>query len=122
MNAEENATPQPPQPAPSKPRISPWRWIIYGVALVLGALIAVPNFVKSRGTACKNACINNLRQIDLAMEQWSLENKLSQGTPADQAAISQYIKGGSWPVCPGGGFYTAQPLGLPPLCSMGHTL
>ena len=37
--------------------------------------IAIPNFVKARGTAQKNACINNLRMIDGAKQQWALENR-----------------------------------------------
>jgi prepilin-type N-terminal cleavage/methylation domain-containing protein len=54
--------------------------IMIVVAIIgLLAAIAIPNFVKARGTAQKNACINNLRQIDGAKEQWALENKKSSG-------------------------------------------
>jgi len=49
-----------------------------GVAIILGivalvALIAKPNFIHS-GSSPMNTCINNLRQIDAAMQQWALEN------------------------------------------------
>ena len=48
-----------------------------GAAVPIGVLagIAIPNFVKARQTAQKNACINNLRQIDGAKKQWALDNK-----------------------------------------------
>ena len=57
--------------------------IMIVVAIIgLLAAIAIPNFVKARETAQKNACINNLRQIDGAKEQWALENKkTSADTP-----------------------------------------
>ena len=39
--------------------------IMIVVAIIgLLAAIAIPNFVKARGTAQRNACINNLRLID----------------------------------------------------------
>ena len=37
------------------------------------AAIAIPNFVKARATSQQNACINNLRQIDAAKNEWALE-------------------------------------------------
>ena len=54
--------------------------IMIVVAIIgLLAAIAIPNFVRARQTAQTNACINNLRQIDGAKEQWALENKKNQG-------------------------------------------
>src|SRR5690349_8105969 len=80
--------------------------IMIVVAIIgLLAAIAIPNFVKARGTAQRNACINNLRQIDGAKEQWALENKKSAGTASDSAGVNAYIKG-SAPACPAGGSYT----------------
>lgn len=46
--------------------------MILGI-LVLLALIAIPNFFHAHTTS-SNACINNLRQIDAAKQQWALEN------------------------------------------------
>jgi prepilin-type N-terminal cleavage/methylation domain-containing protein len=49
--------------------------IMIVVAIIgLLAAIAIPNFVRARQTAQSNACINNLRQIDNAKQQWALEN------------------------------------------------
>src|SRR2546422_6836020 len=46
------------------------------VVEIIGLLasIAIPNFIKARTTSQKNACINNLRQVDGAIQQWALEN------------------------------------------------
>src|SRR5262245_14659439 len=35
------------------------------------AAIAIPNFVKARETAQRNACINHLQKIDSAKQQWA---------------------------------------------------
>jgi prepilin-type N-terminal cleavage/methylation domain-containing protein len=97
--------------------------IMIVVAIIgLLAAIAIPNFVKARGTAQKNACINNLRQIDGAKEQWALEKKKSSGSASVDTEIEAYIKGGS-PSCPAGGTYTYGAVDTSPTCSItGHSL
>ena len=70
------------------------------------------------GTSNRNACINNLRQIDGAKQQWALEQgKKETDTPTPED-ISPYVKGG-WRkcVCPRGGTYSINPLGQLPTCS-----
>lgn len=55
------------------------------VVAIIGLLtaIGIPNFVRARQTAQTNACINNLRVIDSAKQQWALENgKASSLTPS----------------------------------------
>ncbi len=37
------------------------------------AAIAIPNFISARTTAMQNACIQNLRIVDAAKQQWALE-------------------------------------------------
>jgi prepilin-type N-terminal cleavage/methylation domain-containing protein len=37
------------------------------------AAIAIPNFIRARALSQKSVCINNLRLIDAAKEQWVLE-------------------------------------------------
>jgi prepilin-type N-terminal cleavage/methylation domain-containing protein len=97
--------------------------IMIVVAIIgLLAAIAIPNFVKARQTAQRNACIQNLKQIDGAKEQWALESKQSQGAAVDEAAVNAYIKGGA-PTCPGGGTYSYNPVGQNPTCTVAtHTL
>lgn len=92
--------------------------IMIVVAIIgLLAAIAIPNFVKARGTAQRNACINNLRQIDGAKEQWALEAKKKTGDPVDEAAVNEYMKGGA-PECPASGTYTYAAIGTLPTCSV----
>ena len=92
--------------------------IMIVVAIIgLLAAIAIPNFVKARGTAQRNACINNLRQIDGAKEQWALENKATTGATPTEALINAYIKGGTV-ACPGGGSYTYGAIDTNPLCDL----
>ena len=70
--------------------------IMIVVAIIgLLAAIAIPSFVKARETSQKNACINNLRQIDGAKQQWAIEeNQASTAQPA-WTEVSAYIKGGT---------------------------
>jgi prepilin-type N-terminal cleavage/methylation domain-containing protein len=79
--------------------------IMIVVAIIgLLAAIAVPNFVKARTTAQKNACINNLRQIDGAVQQWALEKKMAADAAVDNdpvTGILAYLKNSV--VCPAGG-------------------
>jgi prepilin-type N-terminal cleavage/methylation domain-containing protein len=100
--------------------------IMIVVAIIgLLAAIAIPNFVKARTTAQKNACINNLRQIDGAKEQWALEEKKSAGTATtgSEDAINKYIKGEATPKCPAGGSYTYGAVDISPSCGVtGHSL
>jgi prepilin-type N-terminal cleavage/methylation domain-containing protein len=76
--------------------------IMIVVAIIgLLAAIAIPNFVRARNSSQANACINNLRQIDAATQQWAMENNASDSTAAvgNETAIFGYLKGGE-PDCP----------------------
>jgi prepilin-type N-terminal cleavage/methylation domain-containing protein len=70
--------------------------IMIVVAIIgLLAAIAIPNFVQARKTSQTNACLNNLRQIDGAKQQWALENgKQSADVPA-LADIQVYLGRGT---------------------------
>jgi competence protein ComGC len=81
--------------------------------------IAIPNFVKARDTAQTNVCINNLRQIDAAKQQWALENnKKGTDTPTQGDLIRYINNNGKFPVCPKGGTYSIGPVDEPPTCSI----
>lgn len=76
--------------------------IMIVVAIIgLLATIAIPNFVRARTTAQMSACINNLRQIDGAIQTWALETKQADDAPVAFTAISGYLKNAV--VCPSGG-------------------
>jgi Protein of unknown function (DUF3352) len=95
------------------------------IVLPIGLLsaVAVPNFVKARQTAQFNSCINNLRQIDGAKQQWALENKKPQSAKPTQSDLKAYFRNGQFPVCPQGGVYTINSIGQPPRCNIpGHEL
>ena len=78
--------------------------IMIVVAIIgLLATIAIPNFVRARLKAQQAACINNLRQIDGAKQEWALEFKMpATATPAatDIAPYMGRATGGSLPICP----------------------
>ncbi|MEO5803584.1 MAG: prepilin-type N-terminal cleavage/methylation domain-containing protein [Verrucomicrobiota bacterium] len=73
--------------------------IMIVVAIIgLLAAIAIPNFIRARTKSQQNACINNLRQIDGAIQQWALETKqTSTASPAtDGSDIAPYLgRGGA---------------------------
>jgi chromosome segregation ATPase len=74
-------------------------------------------------TAQRNTCINNLRQIDAAKQQWALENSKTDEAVPVTLELLPYLKGNVFPVCPGGGTYTINAVGVPPTCSIpGHVL
>jgi prepilin-type N-terminal cleavage/methylation domain-containing protein len=76
--------------------------IMIVVAIIgLLAAIAIPNFVRARTQSQKNACINNLRQIDGSVQQWALENKAAPNASPAFTDISVYLKNSV--ICPEGG-------------------
>ena len=96
--------------------------IMIVVAIIgLLAAIAIPNFIKARATAQQNACINNLHQIDGAINEWALETGQSTGSAvANPQTVSAYIKlnaNNSVPGCPAGGSYTTSTVGANPQVS-----
>jgi prepilin-type N-terminal cleavage/methylation domain-containing protein len=79
--------------------------IMIVVAIIgLLAAIAIPNFIKARTTAQTNACINNLRQIDSAAQQWALETHQLGTVTYGSTEITPYLGRGtgslSSVVCP----------------------
>jgi hypothetical protein len=89
------------------------------VIAVIGLLaaIAIPSFVKARNTSQMNACINNMRRIDSAKDQWAISDSKSAGDNPDIDVANEYIKGGT-PVCPAGGQYEYNSIGADPECSV----
>ena len=94
--------------------------IMIVVAIIgLLAAIAIPNFIRARTTSQKNACINNLRQIDGAIQQWALENKKDSAATVGFTDVSPYLKNAV--ICPSGGTafsdsYTITDVKTKPVC------
>lgn len=80
--------------------------------------IAIPNFVKARDTAQTNACINNLRQIDSAKQQWALENSKPGDAVPTENDLTPYLQNHQMPHCPAGGVYTIGAVTNNPTCSI----
>jgi prepilin-type N-terminal cleavage/methylation domain-containing protein len=101
--------------------------IMIVVAIIgLLAAIAIPNFVKARASSQANACINNLRQIDAAANQFALEaHKVNNAAITYPTDLTPYIKLnvlGSIPGCPANGNYTCTAVGTSPACSLANTV
>ena len=84
-------------------------------AMVAAALPAVE--------ADNNTCINNLRMIDGAMQQWALEEKKTESDKPTAENLLPYFREGKLPTCPSGGRYTWGAIKEEPKCSVaGHVL
>jgi len=106
--------------------------IMVVVAIIgLLAAIAIPNFVRARTAAQMNACINNLRQIDSAKQQWALETKQVTTAVPGATDLQTYLVRGSvgvLPLCPASGAsgtfassYTINDIGTAPVCQIAPT-
>jgi multidrug efflux pump subunit AcrA (membrane-fusion protein) len=68
-------------------------------------------------------CINNLRMLDGAKQQWALENRKTPAAVPTEQDIAPYLKGNVLPKCPNGGVYTLNSVASLPTCSLaGHAL
>jgi len=98
------------------------------IAVVITGLAILIPFIRARSTPFTNACVNNLRQVDGAKQQWTLEyGKTTTDTPSWEDLrpfLGRHPEYGL-PSCPQGGDYTAGRVGESPQCSIGppyHTL
>jgi len=73
------------------------------VVAILGLVfaIAVPSFIRSRHSSRMTACINNLRQIDSAIQSWALEQKKGPNQAVSYDDIRVFLKNSV--ICPAGG-------------------
>jgi len=93
--------------------------------IALLAAIAIPNLVHARGTGQANACINNLREIDNATQQWALEKGRKSTQAADPDEVKEYMWSRSIPDCPTGASYNfAATIGTVPSisCPVGNSV
>ena len=103
--------------------------IMIVVAIIgLLAAIAIPSFVHARATSQANACINNLRQIESAVQQVAIANGLHVGDPVNfPDDVTPYIKlnsSGLISGCPAKGTYNLSTVGSIPqaTCSLGSNV
>lgn len=91
------------------------------VVLIIAILltIAVPQFIRARLRAQQHTCMVNLRQFEYAKELLAAEKKLPDGAPVVIDDVwPDYIKCPGKPVCPGGGTYAINPIGVSPTCTL----
>ena len=89
--------------------------IVVAIVAVIVA-IAVPNYLRTGKASAKQVCINNLKQIDGAIDRWTIENGTHQGaviSDTDETAIYSNIDGGK-PKCPSKGEYKMNAVGAEP--------
>ena len=94
--------------------------VAVAVAALIGVVIVgvLPWYIRTHSTSSMNSCINNLRLIDSAKQQWALEEKkpthdvptwddVRPFLPPDRQIL----------ICPHGGTYTLGRVGAMPTCS-----
>jgi hypothetical protein len=95
-------------------------------AIALAAAQSSPAAASENDQRLMEICINHLRQIDAAKNQWALENNKATGATPTAQDIAPYLKldaNGNIPSCPAGGLYLINAIGEPPTCSLaGHAL
>jgi uncharacterized protein (DUF3084 family) len=78
---------------------------------------------QKQNQAAVGACINNLRLIDGAKNQWALEHQKGPDAVPLPQEIAPYLPNGQIPQCPAGGRYTLNAVNQAPTCSIaGHSL
>ncbi|HEY5232197.1 MAG TPA: hypothetical protein VIK35_01505 [Verrucomicrobiae bacterium] len=115
-------------------RIGIWVFVCLFAGVILTAII-IPNFVIPLSHSAASDCINNLRVIDVAKNEWALiNNKTTNDTPTwedikryiqDEERDKPYMKidpKSNLPKCPSGGTYTIGKVGELPTCSLGTTV
>ncbi len=105
-----------------------WPWVVgclvtsfvflFVVGIVgLLAAIAIPSFVKARNASSQNSCINNMRQIDGAKEQWAMADDVNTGASCVTSKVNLYLRGAVTPTCHAGGAYLYHEIGEEPECT-----
>jgi len=98
------------------------------VVAIIGLLVtmAFPAYMKTRRQVSRQSCLENLRQIESAKQQWAMEKGKKQTdtvTKDDLFGEGLYIK--KTPECGGGGTYDLKTVGVTTTCSQaddGHVL
>jgi prepilin-type N-terminal cleavage/methylation domain-containing protein len=94
--------------------------VVTFIGLLAG--LAIPGLLRARQASQRVRCIDNLRQIDSAKEQWAMENFAAEGEGVTEDHLIPYFQRG-FPECPAGGEYTIGVIGAIPTCDQeGHVL
>ena len=98
-------------------------WAAVFLIVVLLAAIAIPHYIKAHSPSCVVACVNILREIDQAANQFALEHHLTNGSPINfPNDLTPYARYGKFLPCPAGGVYHISKVGETVTCSLGSTV
>lgn len=101
--------------------------IVVAIIALLAAIL-IPNLMRAGARSQATTCINNLRQLDTAVQQFSVEAGKHVGDvvnyPTDLTAYIRLNRNGQIPPCPGGGTYSLNTVGNQPsaYCSLGSSV
>lgn len=88
------------------------------LVLIMLTLISIPGIRRMRANDARQSCLENLALITAARERYAVDYDLRGGATVPLALL---IKEGKLlktePVCPSGGKYSVNPLGVAPTCS-----
>lgn len=59
--------------------------------LILLAVIAIPSFIRSRQRTQASQTLNSVRLLDAAIDQWSIENGISDGAAIVLESLAVYV-------------------------------
>jgi hypothetical protein len=91
-------------------------WIGFSIAMKWPPVCRYAGPDAKRGVQAEY-CVNNLRQIEGAKEQFALETGRTNG-PIDPAQLNAYFVKGHPLKCPSGGTYFYNDIGQAPVCSL----
>ena len=70
-----------------------------------------------------NQCLQNMNAIEEAKTMWAVANNKQAGEAVTLADITTALPNNTMPICPDGGTYTLNQVGVPVTCSIsGHSL
>ncbi len=95
------------------------------VVMIIGLLaaIALPSFKKARDEAREKSCINSLRLIEAAKDQYAIDADIASGATIADSVLQDYMKGETMPTCPSGGTISANAVDTSASCTVsGHAL
>jgi len=91
--------------------------VVVLLLVVVNLTLGVRWYLAAHSAKASNACVNNLRQIIAAKEQWAQEQHKNTNDVPAWDDLKSYVP--QRPVCPGGGTYTLGRVNEPPTCSLG---
>jgi len=96
--------------------------LIIGYASIGFSILFTSTLIFAQGkmhdTYMHNCCVNNLRMIDAAKQEWALEGGEKPGDVPMAQDLKPYLKNGVFPTCPAGGTYTIGAVSNAPTCSI----